>query len=301
MKRNAAVHLHAFADTARFARDLARASGHGCSEVALHRFPDGESLVRVRPGGRHAVLVRSLHRPNEKIVELVLAADALRRAGARRVTLVAPYLAYMRQDALFAVGQPISQRAVAAILADCFDAVITVEAHLHRVRTLGEVFAVPAVSIPSAPAVARWLRANAPGAVVVGPDEESEPWVRAIAAEAGTRFLVGRKKRRGDHDVRVRLPRAARGSRAVIVDDIASSGRTIADAALRLGRAGFERVEAVVVHAIFARGAIATLRASGVRRVISCDTIEHPTNRIGVAGLVAPLISTAGGTRRVPR
>ena len=104
--------LHVFADTMRFGRALARASGRTYTAVRVHRFPDGESLVRVAPPTRHAILVRSLHEPNAKLVEVLLAADALRRAGARRVTLVSPYLPYMRQDAVFAPGEPISQRVI---------------------------------------------------------------------------------------------------------------------------------------------------------------------------------------------
>lgn len=296
------MRLHAFPDALGIAGRLARSLRRPCRPIDLHRFPDGESLVRVdhRPGA-DAVLVRSLDDPNARLVEVVLAADALRRAGARRVVLVAPYLAYMRQDAVFAPGQPISQRAIGALLGGSVDAVLTVEAHLHRVRRLAEVFPVPARSVPAAPAIARWLRGHAPGAIVVGPDEESEPWVRAIAAAAGVPFVVGRKRRRGDRDVRVQLPTGARGAHAVIVDDIASSGRTIAEAAVGLRRAGFARVDAVVVHAILARGAIASLREAGVRRLVSCDTIPHPSNAIPVAGLLAPLLRAlppgAGWTR----
>lgn len=98
-------HLHGFADSFRFARDLARGIGAPLSRIRVHAFPDGESLVRVEhPPGREAIIVRSLHDPNAKLLEVLLAADAVRRAGARRVTLVAPYLPYMRQDRVFAPG-----------------------------------------------------------------------------------------------------------------------------------------------------------------------------------------------------
>ena len=90
--------LHCFADSEIFARRLSRHAGIGCARVRVHRFPDGESLVRVRsPVGSDALLVRSLHDPNAKLIEIALAADALRRAGAKRITLIAPYLPYMRQ------------------------------------------------------------------------------------------------------------------------------------------------------------------------------------------------------------
>jgi len=291
--------LHAFPEDLAFGRSLGRASGAPVAAIDLHRFPDGESLVRTRrPAGREAVVVRSLDDPNEKLVEVVLAADALRRAGARHVTLVAPYLAYMRQDAVFAPGQPISQRAVAAMLGSAFDRVLTVEAHLHRVASLARVFPVPATSVPAAPAIAGWLarsasRSGTEGTILVGPDEESAPSLRAVAAAAGgLDWVVGHKVRRGDRDVRVSLPRI-RAERAVVVDDVASSGRTIAATAERLRRSGVRRVDAVVVHAVFARGALSALRAAGVREVASCDTIPHPTNAIPVASLLASELSGA--------
>jgi ribose-phosphate pyrophosphokinase len=216
----------------------------------------------------------------------VLAADALRRAGARRVTLVAPYLAYMRQDRVFVRGEPVSQRVVGRWLGEAFDRVLTLEAHLHRVRKLGEVTRGRGRSLSAAPALAAWVRRLGDDCVVVGPDAESEPWVRAIAALAGAPWVVGRKHRMHDDAVRIRFTRLPACRRAVIVDDIASSGATLAVAARALRRAGVGTVDAAVVHAIFGRGALARVRAAGVRRLVSCDTVPHATNAIPVARLL---------------
>ncbi|MCC6765689.1 MAG: ribose-phosphate diphosphokinase [Deltaproteobacteria bacterium] len=280
--------LHVFPDTSAFGAALARAARRRVVPVDLHRFPDGESLVRVRaPVGRHAILVRALADPNERLVEVLLAADALRRAGARRVTLVAPYLPYMRQDAVFHPGEPVSQRVVGRLLGEAFDGVLTIEAHLHRVRRLAEVVPGRSRSVSAAPALAAWLRSRGGAWFVVGPDEESAPWVRAIARGAGARAVVARKVRHGDRAVSVEVPAAAGGARAVVVDDIASSGATIAATARALRAAGARSVDAIVSHAIFAPGAEARIRAAGVRRLLSCDTLPHCTNAIGVAALVA--------------
>lgn len=285
MKRAA---LHVFADSAAFGRALARAAGARVLPVDVHRFPDGESLVRVRtPVGRHAVVVRTLADPNAKLVEVVLAADALRRAGARRVTFVVPYLPYMRQDAVFHPGEPVSQRVIGAMLGAAFDGVLTVEAHLHRVRRLADVIPGRSRSVSAAPALAAYLRRRGRGWVIVGPDEESTPWVRAVARAAGTEFRIARKTRHGDHAVTVEVPAVPAGARAMIIDDIASSGATIAATARVLRRHGVRHVEAIVSHAVFAPGAAARMRAAGVRRVVSCDTIPHSTNAISVADLLA--------------
>lgn len=284
----AAGRLYAFEDSLRLAADLGAVDGLAVARVTVHRFPDRETLVRVPcPVGPAAVLVRSLADPNGKLVETALAADALRRAGARRVTLVAPYLPYMRQDAVFRPGEPVSQRVVGAWLAELFDSVLTVEAHLHRIRRLAEVVSPGSVSISAAPVLAEWVGAGGAAPLVVGPDEESEPWVKAIARRAKTPWVVGRKRRQSDRTVRVEFPPLPGGARAVLVDDIASSGATLAAAARALRRAGVRTVDAAVVHALFAPGALARIRAAGVRRIVSCDTIPHRTNAIRTAPLLA--------------
>jgi ribose-phosphate pyrophosphokinase len=259
----------------------------------VHRFPDRESLVRVwGQAGAPAIVMRSLDDPNAKLVEVLLAADALRRAGASRVTLVAPYLAYMRQDRVFQAGEPISQRVVGELLARAFDRVVTVEAHLHRVASLAEVVPGRGESLPAAPALADWLREHCPGALLVGPDEESAPWLERLTARGGGDTRVGKKHRRGDADVVVEFPPLPRGSRhAVLVDDIASTGATLVAAARALHEAGVALVDALVVHALFAEGAYDALQQAGLARIVSTDTIPHPTNRIGVAPLLAQALA----------
>ncbi len=292
----AAAMIHFFPDTRAFAVRLARAADLARAPLRVHVFPDGESLVRIRPPALpDVVLVRSLHDPNAKIVETLLAADALRRAGARRVTLVAPYLPYMRQDRVFNPGEPVSQRVIGTLLGERFDRVITLEPHLHRARRLGDVVPGRARAIPVAPAVAAFLE-GARDCLLAGPDEESAPWIRAIARAAGLPWVVGRKTRASDRSVRVAFPDLEGGRRgilrrAVIVDDIASSGATLAAAARALKKAGVAAVDAIVVHAIFARGALACCRAAGIRRILSTDTIPHPTNAIAVAPLVAQALA----------
>jgi ribose-phosphate pyrophosphokinase len=289
--------VHHFADSARFGRAMARALGLPARATQVHRFPDGESLVRVAtPVTGGAILVRSLHEPNAKWFEVLLAADALRREGANHVTLVAPYLPYMRQDTVFRSGESLSQRVFGELLGRGFDRVVTVEPHLHRVPTLGAVVPCEAIAIPSAPAIAAWLARGRARPLLVGPDEESEPWLRAIAEQTGLPHVVGRKERTGDKRVRIAfaggLPAA---SRALIVDDIASSGATAAQTARALRRAGIARIDVAVVHAIFAAGALTRIRGAGVERVVSCDTVPHATNGIPVVPLVAHALSAAVG------
>lgn len=273
--------LHSFVDTGTLGRQLARTLGISMSPVKVHQFPDGETLLRVSPlVGTQAFLVRSLHNPNTKLIETLLAADALRRAGAQRVVLVAPYLPYMRQDMVFTAGEPISQQVIADCLGRSFDHIVTLEPHLHRIHQLSEVFPCSTVALSAAPVLAQWIQRSGRHSLVVGPDEESEPWIRAIADMAQMPWVVGKKQRLGDHRVRIHFPALPVCSRAVIVDDIASSGSTLAAAARTLRREGIPTVDAAVVHAIFAEGALRRIRTAGIRKIVSCDTIPHPTNAI---------------------
>jgi ribose-phosphate pyrophosphokinase len=289
LMRPSRVVLHCFPDSLVFARKLAGALGAPLERVALHHFPDSETRVRATPGSEDALLVRSLHDPNPKLFELLLAASALRDGGAPSVTLVAPYLPYMRQDRAFVRGEAVSQRVLAKLLSGVFDGVICIEPHLHRIASLREVFSCDARAISAAPAIAKWLAAQRETCWVVGPDEESLPWVRAIGEAARMPYAVATKQRAGDDAVAVSLPLGTKApcARAVLVDDIASSGATLAAAARAVYAAGAERVDAVVAHAIVAPGAEARMRDARIARFVSCDTLPHPTNGIETAGLIA--------------
>ena len=273
--------IHRFPDSAALGRGLARSLGIGSAAIGIHQFPDGETLVRVKPTtGKLAILVQLLHNPNAKLFPTLLASDALRRAGAERIILVAPYLPYMRQDSVFNPGEPLSQSVIAGSLGRAFDHIVTIEPHLHRTHQLSEVFPCGTHAVSAAPILARWIQRTGRGSLVVGPDEESATWIRAIADSEKLPWIVGRKERLGDHRVRIEFPPLPKCSRAVIVDDIASSGGTLAVAARALRRKGISTIDAAVVHAIFAPHAQARIRAAGIRSLVSCDTIPHESNTV---------------------
>ncbi len=258
--------------------------------IRLKRFPDGESLLTIRPPtAKDVVVIESLDHPDEKLIQLVFAADALRRAGAESLTLVAPYLAYMRQDRVFHPGEPLSQQVVGAMLAQTFDRVVTIEPHLHRTKSIQAVVPSRLMSraLTATPVIARWIRKLADDTVIVGPDEESQPWIAELGRLTGLPTAVGTKRRSGDRSVRVDLPDLGQHSCAVIVDDVASSGATIAATARVLKRKGMRHVAALVVHAIFAPGALTLVRRAGVGTIVSCDTVQHRTNRVRVAPIIA--------------
>lgn len=292
--------LH-FDDERGAAERLAQAAGLPCAAIERHRFPDDELRLRLPLDGQGAladtlVLYRSLDRPNEKLVELLLVAGEARRLGARRLLLVAPYLAYMRQDIAFQPGEVVSQQVVGSFLAGLFDGVITVDPHLHRIATLGE--AIPrgaAISLSGAPLLAELIAARLDNPLLVGPDAESRQWIEAAAAGHGFDFGVCSKVRHGDRQVDIALPELdVRGRAVVLLDDVASSGHTLARAAEQLLAAGAASVDVAVTHALFASDALARVQAAGVREVWSSDCIAHPSNAVSVAPLLAQALARLG-------
>jgi ribose-phosphate pyrophosphokinase len=274
------------------ATQIAAAAGMALSCMSRHRFPDGELKLRLPDTlPQRVTLLRSLHHPNEKLIELLLVARTARTLGAKHLTLVAPYLAYMRQDIAFQPGEAVSQRIVGGFLADLFDALITVDPHLHRITTLQEAVPVPqAVVLSGAPLLADLITRRRKQPLLVGPDEESTQWISQAAQRHGLDFAVCRKTRHGDRSVDVTLPQADFAGRAVVVlDDIASSGHTLASVARLLMAAGAATVDVAVTHALFADDAINLIKDAGVSNIWSTDCIPHPSNAVSMA----PQIATA--------
>ena len=285
--------LLCFEDEQAIARRAADASGLALAVIERHRFPDGELRLRLPdPLPPHVVLWRGLHQPNEKLVELLLAARTARQLGACHLSLVTPYLAYMRQDIAFHPGEAVSQRIVGAFLAELFDAVITVDPHLHRVATLEEAIPVrDAIVLSGAPLLADHIATQRHDVLLIGPDEESAQWVAQAAQRHGWASGVCRKTRHGDRAVDIELPalpgKGCAGRAVVLMDDVASSGHTAAQAARALLRAGATSVDVAVTHALFAAGAIELLREAGVNQVWSTDAIPHASNAVSIVPAVA--------------
>jgi ribose-phosphate pyrophosphokinase len=273
---------------------LAAALDWPYAPVAVHHFPDGESKVTLPATlPAHVVFCRSLDHPNDKLVELLLAATTARQHGVQRISLVAPYLCYMRQDTAFTTGEAVSQSIIGRFLADLFDDVITVDPHLHRTHRLADAIpATHAVSLSATVAIRHFLSAH-PQAILLGPDRESEQWVHAIAAEGGLSFGVADKQRLGDREIRITLPDLELAEKSVLlVDDVVSSGETIAIAAQQCFKKGAKRVDCLVVHPLFATGAMERLQQVGVSNVWSTDSIAHASNCIVLDELLAEGLQT---------
>jgi len=259
----------------------------------LHHFPDGESFVRLPPSlPGHVIVCRSLNQPNDKLIELLLCAKTARELGAKRLTLVAPYLCYMRQDFANQPGVAVSQGIIGKMLADLFDDVITVDPHLHRIASLDQAIPIKnAISLTAADEIGRFLKQKLDYALLLGPDSESEQWVAAIANKIGFDYCIAHKERRGDKQIEMILPdNDFLNKSVVIIDDMASTGRTLGKAARLLQAAGAGDIYTVVTHPLFCDDAEAYILQAGIKTIWSTDSIDHPTSCIKLDALLADAI-----------
>lgn len=252
-------------------------------------FPDGESYLRIDTdvSKRSCIILADLSHPNEKYLPLVFLASTLRELGASRVGLVAPYLSYMRQDRRFIDGEAVTSKIFARQLSQQVDWLVSVDPHLHRYHSLEEIYSIPCRVVQGAPALAQWLEGQ-DKLLLIGPDAESEQWVSQIALQSGHPFVIGEKQRRGDRDVEVALPRLTQfqGYTATIIDDVISSGQTILSCIASLRLQNFNKISCAAVHGVFADGIDKILLRGGLSKLITANTIPHPSNAVDVTDLL---------------
>jgi len=268
-------------------RELGRVLKASVVDVAFEKhpggFPDGEKYVRLLDPvrGEHVVLVQSTH-PADKLVELFLLQDAIAEEGAKKVSLVIPYFGYGRQDKRFESGEPVSARAIARRLQVQADDVLTVSGHDPRILTF---FDIPARDVSGIPALARHFEGQAMD-LVLAPDDNAERFARELGERLGLEWDFLEKKRIDSFTVQV-TPKEldAKGRNVVIVDDVISTGTTIATAAKLLREQGTKRVVAACVHGVFAANALQRLQACD--EVVATDTLLSPATKVSVAPEIA--------------
>jgi ribose-phosphate pyrophosphokinase len=258
----------------------------------VRQFPDGEIYVRIpRPlDGEDVVLVGSLYpSPAERFLTVAFLASTARDHKARKVGLVAPYLAFMRQDNQFKPGEGITSKYFARLVSASVDWMVTVDPHLHRHTSLEGLYTIPTTIARAAPAIASWIGKEVAQPVLIGPDAESLQWVRPVAEQTGAPFLILEKTRRGDRDVSITSPPWGmwNGHTPVVIDDIVSTGRTMIEATRMLRAAGSAAPMCVAIHAVFADSVLDELMTAGAAGIVTCDTIAHTSNRICVLDHIA--------------
>jgi ribose-phosphate pyrophosphokinase len=240
------------------------------------------------PKGKHIVLVNSCHPdPNNNMLELVFAAHTAKELGAKKVTIVAPYLCYMRQDKRFHSGECKSNTIMSKLLSVA-DHILTVDPHLHRIKNLREIFRIKATRLSANDAIAKYLKKNMKNEVIVGPDGESYQWARAIADKIHVHATVLRKKRYTSRVVRIKVKADVdfKGKNVVIVDDIISTGHTMIEPIKQIKKMGAKKIYCIGIHGLFVEGALKKLKKLGAT-VLTTNTIVNPVSKIDMAETIA--------------
>lgn len=279
----------------RIASDLAALTFGEIGQLELRHFPDGESYVRIISDVKSmdVFIVCTLMRPDTQFVSLSFTAATIRELGARTVQLIAPYLAYMRQDRVFHPGEALTSRLFAELLQSYFDRLITVDPHLHRHKSLAEVYDIPTTVVHSAPLFAEWIATHVDKPIIIGPDAESAQWVESVAKEVGAPWTVFEKERRADRDVQMsgRSLKDGSGCTPVLADDIVSSGTTMKQALRILSSQNWPPAYCLAIHGLCSRRTARQLSDRSVKFLTS-NTVPNGDAAFDVAPLIAAVLAS---------
>jgi ribose-phosphate pyrophosphokinase len=292
--------LYTFPHNRQQGQRIAEALDLPCAEINVHHFPDKESLVTLpAKEHEHVILYLSLDYPNNKLIELLFACKTARQQGIKRISLVAPYLSYMRQDTSFHVEEAVSQRIIGQWLSELVDDLITVDPHLHRTASLDEVIPnTNNIVLTATQLLGEFITSLKQEVHLLGPDEESLQWVKQVAQLCGASYSVATKTRLSDTHVEIELPAFDsagfnyRGQHVIQIDDVISTGNTVAQTAKKLYSSGAKQVDVLATHALFTKDAMETLTQAKIKNIWSSDSITHSTNHISLTGLLATSIQT---------
>ncbi|MEM3487804.1 MAG: ribose-phosphate diphosphokinase, partial [Conexivisphaerales archaeon] len=243
---------------------IAKRLGVNPAVVEIRKFPDSEKYVRIDSdvNGKNVFIIQSMHfRPDEYIIESLLLASAARDAGAKSVSLVAPYFAYARQDERFKPGESISVAAIAGLLnVSGISGLITVDVHRHRILDFGSVFSGKWIDVSVMPDLTKYAASQGlldSETVIVGPDGEAIQWAKLAAESVGIKeYGALQKKRYGDENVKVSGNLDIRGRNVFMVDDIISTGGTIIEASKLISDGGGKLKGVACAHGLFVSDAL---------------------------------------------
>lgn len=265
--------------------------------TSIEVFPDGELGVEVGVvRGADVYVVQPTGPPvHERLVELLLLIDAARRSGAARLTAVIPYLGYSRQDRRAAEGSAIGGRVMADAIGAATDRVVIVDLHAPATEAF---FATPVEHLDAVPTLIERVRPLVREHVVVAPDLGAVKRAERFAAALGLTVACVRKRRLSGTEVETHgVEGDVRGRPALIVDDMISTGATVAAAAAAVRAAGASPdLVVAATHGIFAPPAVEAMRSAAPRALLVTDTVPAAeasglaTEVVSIAGLLADAI-----------
>ncbi|MDR2846067.1 MAG: ribose-phosphate diphosphokinase [Candidatus Methanoplasma sp.] len=266
-------------------KDLAGLLGCAHIQAATTRFPDGECYTRIDSGSLDddVVIVQNTY-PDGNMIEMFLLQDAVRKNGARSVTLVIPYFGYARQDRIFKPGEPESAKVMTKHLGLFCDRVITMDIHKE---TILDYFECPHRDLKAAAAIAAHFKGRNID-LVLSPDIGAAGRAKDVGDRLGVPYDHLEKTRLSGSEVKIKPANMdCKGKHILIVDDMISTGGTIVAAKQALKEAGAESVSVACTHGVFVNNALERLTGNSLDAVLCCNTLENEVSHISVAGTIA--------------
>ncbi|MEK6948156.1 MAG: ribose-phosphate diphosphokinase [Nanoarchaeota archaeon] len=260
------------------------------SDLTVKNFPDGELYLKFETElkNQDVVLVQSLHPSDEALLELIFAVHTAKDLGAKKVRVVIPYLAYIRQDKRFNPGECVSSKIVGSLL-NVADEIITVDPHLHRFKSLNEVFKCKAIKLSANDLIQDYISKNFKDPVIIGPDAESYQWAQSIAKKIKASAAILEKERVNSYEVHVKLNSEVnvRDKQLIIIDDIISTGKTILEAIKVVKKLKPKSITVISIHGIFADKSTLDFIREYSTSIITTNTIKNPYSKIDVSKLIS--------------
>jgi ribose-phosphate pyrophosphokinase len=250
------------------------------------RFPDDEFYVRILDdvSGEHVIIVQTTY-PDNNTIELFLLQNAVEEAGAKEISVVIPYFGYARQDSKFQEGEPISAKALANLISLSADKVITVDPHKQHIL---DFFSTSAYSCSAVPELAKYLRDKEIN-MVLAPDKGALERAKQASEIIECDFDYMEKTRIDGETIEIKPKKLdANDKNVAIIDDIISTGGTMAKSINQLKKHGAKNVYVACTHGLFAGDAVKKLVNSGCNEIISTDTIQSDYSKVKISPCIAP-------------
>ncbi len=260
------------------ANKIAESAKIKLANVEVYQFADGEITVNIEESvrGQDVFVIQSTSAPaNEHLMELLIMADAIKRASAKTLTVIMPYYGYSRQDRKSKSRQPITAKLVADLMEiSGIDRVISIDLHASQIQGF---FNIPIDNFPAGPLLAEnFMQSNdTSNIVVVSPDHGGVTRARLLANALKAPLAIIDKRRPNPNQTSIQnIIGEVSGMDAIMVDDIIDTAGTLCKGAEALKKAGAKNVYAVATHAVFSKDAIEKIEQSVLKQVIITDTID---------------------------
>jgi ribose-phosphate pyrophosphokinase len=268
------------------AEDLSNRLDTPLANTISKRFPDDEFYIRILDdvSGEHVIIVQTTY-PDHNIVELFLLQNAVEESDAKEISIVIPYFGYARQDTKFQEGEPISAKALASLISLNADKVIIVDPHKEHIL---DFFSTSAFSCSAVPEIAKYLKQKNID-MILAPDKGALEKAKHASEIIGCDVDYMEKTRINGSTIKIKPKKLdAKDKNVAIIDDIISTGGTMAKSIQQLKKHGAKNVFIACSHGLFAGDAVKKLVNAGCNEIISTDTIQSDFSRVKISPCLLP-------------